>query len=35
VHRRALVHLSNRPLKLVRHVHGTTFYHKGGTCRVR
>ncbi|MBV9531966.1 MAG: DNA ligase D [Bradyrhizobium sp.] len=22
-------HLSYRPLKLVRHVHGTTFYHKG------
>ena len=29
VHKRALKHLGNRPLKLVRHVHGTTFYHKG------
>jgi bifunctional non-homologous end joining protein LigD len=27
--KRALVHLGNRPLKLVRHVHGITFYHKG------
>jgi bifunctional non-homologous end joining protein LigD len=26
---RALEHLAERPLKLVRHVHGTTFYHKG------
>jgi bifunctional non-homologous end joining protein LigD len=26
---RALEHLGDRPLKLVRHVHGTTFYHKG------
>jgi bifunctional non-homologous end joining protein LigD len=25
----ALPHLGQRPLKLVRHVHGTTFYHKG------
>jgi bifunctional non-homologous end joining protein LigD len=25
----ALVHLARRPLKLVRHVEGTTFYHKG------
>ncbi|TPJ40013.1 DNA ligase D [Mesorhizobium sp. B2-6-5] len=25
----ALVHLSHRPLKLVRHAHGATFYHKG------
>src|SRR5205085_2044565 len=25
----ALPHLAHRPLKLVRHVHGTTFYHKG------
>jgi len=25
----ALPHLGRRPLKLVRHVHGTTFYHKG------
>src|SRR4051812_8700958 len=29
VHQRALEHLGHRPLKLVRHVHGTTFYHKG------
>jgi bifunctional non-homologous end joining protein LigD len=29
VHTRALEHLGHRPLKLVRHVHGTTFYHKG------
>jgi bifunctional non-homologous end joining protein LigD len=29
VWKRALPHLGNRPLKLVRHVHGTTFYHKG------
>jgi bifunctional non-homologous end joining protein LigD len=29
VHKRALDHLGHRPLKLVRHVHGTTFYHKG------
>jgi bifunctional non-homologous end joining protein LigD len=26
---RALVHLGRRPLKLVRHVQGKTFYHKG------
>jgi bifunctional non-homologous end joining protein LigD len=25
----ALVHLARRPLKLVRHTHGLTFYHKG------
>jgi bifunctional non-homologous end joining protein LigD len=25
---RALAHLGRRPLKLVRHVKGTTFYHK-------
>jgi bifunctional non-homologous end joining protein LigD len=25
----ALVHLGNRPLKLVRHTHGITFYHMG------
>jgi len=25
----ALRYLGNRPLKLVRHVHGTTFYHRG------
>ncbi|MER8947247.1 DNA ligase D [Mesorhizobium sp. M0959] len=25
----ALVHLGHRPLKLVRHAHGATFYHKG------
>jgi bifunctional non-homologous end joining protein LigD len=29
VWRHALPHLGDRPLKLVRHVHGTTFYHKG------
>lgn len=29
VWRTALPHLGQRPLKLVRHVHGTTFYHKG------
>jgi bifunctional non-homologous end joining protein LigD len=29
VHKRALTYLGHRPLKLVRHVHGTTFYHKG------
>ncbi len=29
VARRALKHLGGRPLKLVRHVHGTTFYHMG------
>jgi bifunctional non-homologous end joining protein LigD len=29
VSKRALVYLARRPLKLVRHVHGTTFYHKG------
>ncbi|GFE87773.1 hypothetical protein GCM10011488_27270 [Steroidobacter agaridevorans] len=29
VHQRALPYLSRRPLKLVRHVQGTTFYHKG------
>ncbi|QQO12569.1 DNA ligase D [Bradyrhizobium diazoefficiens] len=29
VWRKALPHLQHRPLKLVRHVHGTTFYHKG------
>lgn len=29
VWKRALPHLGHRPLKLVRHVHGTTFYHKG------
>ncbi len=27
--KRALPHLGHRPLKLVRQVHGTTFYHKG------
>ncbi|MDW9413989.1 DNA ligase D [Sinorhizobium meliloti] len=26
---RALLFLGGRPLKLVRHIHGTTFYHKG------
>jgi bifunctional non-homologous end joining protein LigD len=29
VETRALKHLARRPLKLVRHVHGTTFYHMG------
>jgi bifunctional non-homologous end joining protein LigD len=29
VWKRALAHLGRRPLKLVRHVRGTTFYHKG------
>jgi bifunctional non-homologous end joining protein LigD len=29
VARRALPHLGRRPLKLVRHTHDTTFYHKG------
>jgi bifunctional non-homologous end joining protein LigD len=29
VHKKALVHLGRRPLKLVRHVHDTSFYHKG------
>jgi len=29
VHKRALEHFGHRPLTLVRHVHGTTFYHKG------
>jgi bifunctional non-homologous end joining protein LigD len=29
VWRKALKYLGRRPLKLVRHVHGTTFYHKG------
>jgi bifunctional non-homologous end joining protein LigD len=29
VARRALPYLTNRPLKLVRHSRGTTFYHKG------
>jgi len=28
VWKKALPHLGQRPLKLVRHVHGTTFYHK-------
>jgi bifunctional non-homologous end joining protein LigD len=27
--KKALPYLGHRPLKLVRHVHGTTFYHKG------
>jgi bifunctional non-homologous end joining protein LigD len=27
--RKALKYLGRRPLKLVRHVQGTTFYHKG------
>jgi bifunctional non-homologous end joining protein LigD len=29
VWKKALPHLGHRPLKLVRRVHGTTFYHKG------
>jgi bifunctional non-homologous end joining protein LigD len=29
VAKRALVHLADRPLKLVRHRHGITFYHRG------
>lgn len=29
VAKKALVHLGRRPLKLVRHSHGITFYHKG------
>lgn len=29
VWKKALPHLGRRPLKLVRHVHGTIFYHKG------
>jgi bifunctional non-homologous end joining protein LigD len=29
VHKCALPYLTHRPLKLVRHVRGTTFYHKG------
>ena len=29
VWKKALPHVGRRPLKLVRHVHGTTFYHKG------
>src|SRR5438045_4775037 len=29
VSKRALLYLARRPLKLVRRVHGTTFYHKG------
>ncbi|MCK1309822.1 DNA ligase D [Bradyrhizobium sp. 45] len=29
VWKKALPHLGHRPLKLVRHVQGTTFYHKG------
>jgi bifunctional non-homologous end joining protein LigD len=29
VHKRALGYLGHRPLKIVRRVHGTTFYHKG------
>src|SRR5947207_1545589 len=29
VAKKALVHLGRRPLKLVRHTHGVTFYHRG------
>jgi bifunctional non-homologous end joining protein LigD len=32
--RKALVHLGRRPLKLVRHSHGVTFYHKGRLPKV-
>lgn len=28
-HKRALMYLARRPLKLVRHTHGITFYHRG------
>jgi bifunctional non-homologous end joining protein LigD len=31
---RALKYLARRPLKLVRHVHGTTFYHRGRLPRI-
>jgi bifunctional non-homologous end joining protein LigD len=34
VHEQALPYLARRPLKLVRHVRGTTFYHKGPLPRV-
>jgi bifunctional non-homologous end joining protein LigD len=34
VARKALVHLGRRPLKLVRHSHGVTFYHKGRLPKV-
>lgn len=34
VHERALPYLARRPLKLVRHLRGTTFYHKGPLPRV-
>jgi bifunctional non-homologous end joining protein LigD len=34
VSRRALRYLGRRPLKLVRTVHGTTFYHKGRLPRI-
>jgi bifunctional non-homologous end joining protein LigD len=30
----ALKYLGRRPLKLVRHVHGTTFYHKGALPQI-
>ncbi|MER9937373.1 DNA ligase D [Mesorhizobium sp. M0088] len=30
----ALVHLGHRPLKLVRHAHGATFYHKGALPQI-
>jgi bifunctional non-homologous end joining protein LigD len=35
VAKRALHYLANRPLKLVRHTRGTTFYHKGRLPPVR
>lgn len=34
VSKRALIHLSNRPLKLVRRVGNTIFYHKGPLPRI-
>lgn len=30
----ALIHLGQRPLKLVRHAHGATFYHKGALPKI-
>jgi bifunctional non-homologous end joining protein LigD len=30
MHRGALAHLGNRPLKLVRNTHGRVFFHTGG-----
>src|SRR5205823_4163547 len=34
VAKKALVHLGRRPLKLVRHTHGVTFYHRGKLAEV-